>query len=246
VHKLSLSLLLVVVIAIFGFGYLLDAVFERYEDENTDPVVDITAFGKGLADALERSKSPDAIVSQWPGMENYRINLIDLDELVLPQPLQADFLSGKSLVLESEQGMSLHYRLNSHNKVLMLHSDLIASDKKTNLSWVFTSLFYLGTLTVILLWLYPLLKRLQVLRHFTNAFGAGELDRRVSMVGASYIQDIENDFNRMADQIQQLIEDNKLLTSAVSHDLRTPLTRLRLGVDTLTESASFTGRNQYP
>lgn len=244
-HKLSLSLLLVIVVAIFGFGYLLDAIFERYEDKNTDSVVDITALGNGLADALERSENPGAIVSQWPSMEKYRIDLIELNELVVPTPLQAEFLSGKPLALESEQGLSLHYRLNSHDKVLTLNSNLATNNDKQNLSWVFTSLFYLCTLTAVLLWLYPLLKRLQVLRRSTNAFGAGKLESRVNIKGSSYIQDIENDFNHMADQIQQLIEDNKLLTSAVSHDLRTPLTRLRLGIDTLTESASFAGPDQY-
>jgi len=42
----------------------------------------------------------------------------------------------------------------------------------------------------------------------------------------------------MADRIQQLVDDNKLLTSAVSHDLRTPLARLRFGVDTLSDTSN--------
>ncbi|MFK7892445.1 MAG: ATP-binding protein, partial [Granulosicoccus sp.] len=84
-----------------------------------------------------------------------------------------------------------------------------------------------------------------LLRNTTQAFGAGQLDRRVKTTGVTYINDIEKDFNRMADQIQQLIEDNKLLTSAVSHDLRTPLARLRFGIDTLAETSSDEAREQY-
>jgi len=84
-----------------------------------------------------------------------------------------------------------------------------------------------------------------MLRNTTQAFGAGQLESRVRTTGVTYIQDIEKDFNRMADQIQQLVEDNKLLTSAVSHDLRTPLARLRFGIDTLAETSSAEEREKY-
>jgi signal transduction histidine kinase len=90
-----------------------------------------------------------------------------------------------------------------------------------------------------------LLHRLQLLKNTTKAFGAGQLESRVQTTGVTYIQDIEKDFNSMADQIQQLIEDNKLLTSAVSHDLRTPLARLRFGIDTLAETTSPDARAHY-
>ena len=49
----------------------------------------------------------------------------------------------------------------------------------------------------------------------------------------------------MADRIQTLISDNKLLASAVSHDLRTPLARLRFGIDTLAETEDPVKREQY-
>jgi two-component system OmpR family sensor kinase len=39
----------------------------------------------------------------------------------------------------------------------------------------------------------------------------------------------------MAQRIENLVADVKLLSSAVSHDLRTPLARIRFGIDTLKE-----------
>jgi signal transduction histidine kinase len=41
-------------------------------------------------------------------------------------------------------------------------------------------------------------------------------------------------FNRMQERIQRLIEDRTRMLAAISHDLRTPLTRLRLHIEELT------------
>jgi two-component system OmpR family sensor kinase len=61
------------------------------------------------------------------------------------------------------------------------------------------------------------------------------LDKRISPNSISYIHDIEVEFNNMAQRIENLIADVKLLSTAVSHDLRTPLARIRFGIDTLQE-----------
>jgi two-component system OmpR family sensor kinase len=57
----------------------------------------------------------------------------------------------------------------------------------------------------------------------------------VSLGRVSYIWDIENEFNAMAQRIENQIGDIKLLSSAVSYDLRTPLALIRFGLDTLQE-----------
>ncbi|MCJ8272537.1 MAG: ATP-binding protein, partial [Psychrosphaera sp.] len=60
-----------------------------------------------------------------------------------------------------------------------------------------------------------------------------------------YIADIEAEFNRMAQRIETLVSDNKLLGNAVSHDLRTPLARLRFGIEALQETQNPKTRQKY-
>jgi signal transduction histidine kinase len=67
----------------------------------------------------------------------------------------------------------------------------------------------------------------------------------VSLGRVSYIRDIENEFNAMAQRIENQIEDIKLLSSAVSHDLRTPLARIRFGLDTLQEEEDPVLRRKF-
>ena len=49
----------------------------------------------------------------------------------------------------------------------------------------------------------------------------------------------------MAARVQDLVEDNRLLSGAVSHDLRTPLARLRFGVGALAEGPPEAERERY-
>ncbi len=78
-----------------------------------------------------------------------------------------------------------------------------------------------------------------------RAFGQGTLSARVTPNRFSYIGDIELEFNSMADRIEILLDDNKLLSRAVSHNLKTPLARLRFGLDTLEETRDPALREKY-
>lgn len=66
-----------------------------------------------------------------------------------------------------------------------------------------------------------------------NAFGQGEFSSHIPVSRFSYVQQIEESFNQMAQRITDLVADNKMLSRAVSHDLRTPIARLRFGLEML-------------
>jgi signal transduction histidine kinase len=74
------------------------------------------------------------------------------------------------------------------------------------------------------------------LRKMADEFGAGNLATRIAPCYVTYIPAIENAFNHMAQRIEQLVYDNKLLSRGLSHDLRTPIARLRFGLDVLEEA----------
>ncbi len=72
--------------------------------------------------------------------------------------------------------------------------------------------------------------------------GRGEavpvLDDRI---GPTEIQAVNRAFNRMTSQLQQAQRDRALLLAGVSHDLRTPLTRLRLSAEFLDDEEMSQG-----
>jgi signal transduction histidine kinase len=114
-----------------------------------------------------------------------------------------------------------------------------------SLQMILTTAFYMGILLFVGIWLYPLIKRLRLLSKATKTFGAGDFAWRIPVSSTSYVADIENEFNRMAQKIETLIQDNKLLGNAVSHDLRTPLARLRFGIEALSETNKPEKQDKY-
>jgi len=69
------------------------------------------------------------------------------------------------------------------------------------------------------------------LRRFANAadqFGGDGADPALAEAGPLEVRQAASAFNRMRERIGRLIEDRTNLLLAISHDLRTPLTRMRL------------------
>jgi len=236
-RRLAWSLLLVVLVGVFAIGVGMDELFNRYNEDAKTPLSEIQSFGQAMALALDTTNSPDELIAAWPNNHQYGISLDSVSELALPDVLTEMLIADGMLTLGSEHGVLLHFHLPKSQHVLSVQTVLGEDTSNSKLSWALTILFYLATLGLLLLWLLPLLQRHRLLRESTQTFGQGNLNARIDTRGVSYIHDIEHSFNNMAGQIQQLIEDNKMLTSAVSHDLRTPLARLRFGVDTLAHTS---------
>ena len=64
-----------------------------------------------------------------------------------------------------------------------------------------------------------------------GAIGQGRFPEPLAEAGAQELATLARAFNRMSADLQQLEADRALILAGVSHDLRTPLARLRLGVE---------------
>ncbi|GAB3089344.1 HAMP domain-containing sensor histidine kinase [Lysobacter terrae] len=82
---------------------------------------------------------------------------------------------------------------------------------------------------------------LQHLRWALRQMAEGRLDTRVQpLMGrrSDEIVDLAQDFDRMAVQLQQLTESRKMLLHDISHELRSPLTRIQAAIGLLRQDPS--------
>jgi signal transduction histidine kinase len=83
-----------------------------------------------------------------------------------------------------------------------------------------------------------LTRRLETLRSSLDAWGEGRLDRRAPVEGRDEIAAVAASFNAAADRIETLLDAHKALLAHASHELRSPLTRLRVAVDMFASAPS--------
>jgi two-component system OmpR family sensor kinase len=82
-----------------------------------------------------------------------------------------------------------------------------------------------------------LLKRLDVLQRSVQRFGEGDLAARVPVQGHDEVADLSRQFNAAAGRIQTLVQSHKSLLANASHELRSPLTRIRMGLELMGASS---------
>jgi len=92
-----------------------------------------------------------------------------------------------------------------------------------------------AALSLAMLGAYMIVSRLnrplKAMAAAARTVGRGEVPPRLSESGPTELADLAHAFNQMSHDLQQLDADRALILAGVSHDLRTPLARLRLGVE---------------
>ncbi|MEK8045294.1 sensor histidine kinase [Ideonella margarita] len=87
---------------------------------------------------------------------------------------------------------------------------------------------------------YPVVRgitrRLEKLKQGVERFGSGVLEHRVDATGRDEVAAVAASFNRAADRIAALIQSNQALLANASHELRSPLARLKMAVAMLDDA----------
>lgn len=92
---------------------------------------------------------------------------------------------------------------------------------------------------------YRLWRDIHLLYGVASRLGAGDLSTRADKLSNRLIVPLGHIFNRMADDIQRLLEAQHLLAQAVVHEIRTPLARMRFGLDLMDGAGDAASRNSY-
>jgi signal transduction histidine kinase len=74
-------------------------------------------------------------------------------------------------------------------------------------------------------------RRIRRLRDAAEKIADGDMDARADVSGGGEIEELAESFNTMADRVQAVVESQRGFAGDASHQLRTPLTALRLRLD---------------
>ena len=100
----------------------------------------------------------------------------------------------------------------------------------------FGFLWLLGIVSLaVAVGVYPIIRRLtlrlEALQRSVQKFGEGDLSVRVPEQGQDEVADLARQFNAAAARVETLVKSHKSLLANASHELRSPLTRIRMGLE---------------
>ncbi len=93
--------------------------------------------------------------------------------------------------------------------------------------------FYASILLIVGLWLRPLLVDLRILTEASQKFATDYREPLDTAKSTTQLTSLATNLDDMSARVSQLIESQKEMTAALSHEMRTPLARVRFAVAVL-------------
>lgn len=247
---LYISIIITVLGSLFFIGWGLDELVE-YSTEDKITETQGTTIYRHLVDGLanELSTLDDTQlrkrVEQFQQYYQIETSLASSKKIALPSSLITKLNQQGGLLLASSANQYILKKIPKHPEFLLrleLPAETIVDD---NFNFILTLILYVSICVILILWLFPLTRRLYLLNNAAAKIGSGQLDARITKSRFSYIKMLERSFNTMASKIEQLVADNKVLARSLSHDIRTPMACLRFGIEAALDSKSIEKKNSY-
>ncbi len=174
----------------------------------------------------------------------YRLNIVERISLdTVLKPPQVIKLDAGDIAIDHDSDIMYH-RLGNTSKVLVVgplavnrnpeQTDRLPLEARLSLlTWSLTGLIF-GI--ALWFWVRPVWRDLEAIRQTTRDLGDGKFDARSPPARSPLFSPLAETMNSMAERVQQLIATHRELSCGISHELRTPIARMRFALEMLAET----------
>ncbi|OBU65627.1 two-component sensor histidine kinase [Stenotrophomonas maltophilia] len=220
-------------VSVFFLNQVLDGIYTPLQDKVFVQQVrgQVYALRSGLS-GLQAAQQRERL-RQWQPHYGIALTLLDAPPALVPMEKAALQAQGfivrdryQTILLPIEAGDGRWLQLRLPGEVQMTTYMTIAA--------------YLSILLLVgaslYAWVRLLWRDLEALRVHADRIGAGDLQARAQVSPRSQIRVIVEHSNRMAARVAELVQRQRDLTHAISHELRTPIARVAFGLDLMQDS----------
>jgi two-component system OmpR family sensor kinase len=234
-HFLTLYLSIVIVLAAVSWGQ--ERLWQSYgagAQTSELPQADVLAIiGQQLQSVpSDRRASLVADAARDTGLD---LELLDPQDVAGAGGI-ASLAHGKPVLMDGADGRSwVLQRLEQDGRVLAFR--FAADPQRHLLDRVLAFVFYAAIALVIMVWLWPMTRDLRALERSTGRFGDRNWSFDAAIAQRSPVYPLAEAFRRMAARIDGLIGSHKNMSNALSHEIKTPLARMRFEIELAREAA---------
>ncbi len=227
--RFALGILLAILVAFGLTAYVVYDSFERQLAQNGPPMASFVV--QQLQWRLEQGPVDEAWLRQIEAESGMPVRIDPLAALELSAQQQEEVRSMGSGLFWADPGFAAYATLKDGRVLLLGPADPPMSPSRGDLLRILAVLVtVVGSFTFLLS--FPVVRRLRRLERAALALGAGDLAARAPEPRVDdAVGQLTRRFNAMAGQLQGLLEDQQKLVQAVAHEIRTPIARLRFGVE---------------
>lgn len=237
-HFLGLYLLIVLTLAVVSWAQ--DRVLELYSSPEAPEDKSVQVAAAVLAERLR--SVPQA---QWRGevadlarRSGVEMELFTTADIAGPDTLQK-LDRGDTAYLQGSRGRIWRMRRIDGANILAIESPASGLHRSA-LDWLLTLLFYAVIALVLMLWIWPLARDLRTLERAAARFGDRNWSFEAGIKPHSQIYPLARTFRRMAERIDRLISSHKDMSNAVSHEIKTPLSRMQFEIERAQRAQTLT------
>lgn len=232
-----IRLYLFLVIAMLSAGWCLELLWKSFEQDN--PAVDHAIHDIIKITELRLLELP---VKHWSqAVEHYsntlsnHLMLIPIDEI--SGDLSVEKLKNHEVISmqSNEQEWWVLKKIARHNLVLIV-STTDTKEARSLLEWLLSLLLYGAIALAVMLWIWPLSRDINKLQQATTTYGNRNWQFPADIKPGSQVHKLGESFRNMAHRIDRLIQSHKDMSNAVSHEINTPLARMKFKIETAEES----------
>lgn len=232
--RLFISLYVAITFGLFLITWSGEWLWQKFETyaSHSEPrsIETMVTLLKPYQTLYQQGNKTDVIESLKNHQLNATIHQIEQFAL-LPEHIEAIDKMEPFFLYISEHEVEIYLPLNP-NQVLLV-GPLVFKNSHSELSWIgrILKLFAYGALAILILgWSYPLWRDLNTLKGYTDRISSGQLDIENELKPHSIVFPLGKAFEAMTRRIRELLNFQKQMMQAVSHDIRTPLARLKFSI----------------
>jgi two-component system OmpR family sensor kinase len=232
-HFLGLYLLIVLTLVAVSWGE--DRLLQMYAGQGSSGDRTQAVALAALSDRVEEAPREErrALLSNIAARSGAQLELFAREDIAGRKALD-ELDRGRIAYMQAAAGRIWALKELGDGSVLAYEyddPDAAGEGKRRPMEWALTFVFYAAIALVIMIWIWPLRRDLRTLERAAAGYGNRNWSFAADIKTRSQIYPLAETFRRMAARIDGLIASHKDMSNAVSHEIKTPLARMRFEIE---------------